>query len=84
MASGRAPEPRRGRAGRDTARPLHKGIGDAVTVVASNDTTKRLHVVGHRGGERSVATQSGAGSGVFVRPRVYTTMAGPGASRNRS
>ena len=80
MASGRAPlSDDEVALGRDTARTLHKGIGDAVTVVASNDTTKRLHVVGVVVVNDPIATQSGAGSGVFVRPRVYRALAGPGS-----
>lgn len=64
--------------GRATARKLHKGISDTVTVVSTAGETLRLHVVGIVVVNDPIAARSGAGDGVFVRPRVFAKIAGPG------
>ena len=47
--------------GREHGAKRDKGIGDVAMVVASNDTTKRLHVVGIVVVNDPIVTQSGAG-----------------------
>jgi hypothetical protein len=64
--------------GRATARLLHKGIGDTVKVVSPTHETLPLQVVGIVVVNDPVAARSGAGDGVFVRPRVFAKIAGPG------
>ncbi|MEP6660266.1 MAG: ABC transporter permease [Acidimicrobiales bacterium] len=64
--------------GRATAREIHRGIGDTVKVVSATDETLPLHVVGIVVVNDPIAARSGAGDGVFVRPRVFAEIAGPG------
>jgi ABC-type lipoprotein release transport system permease subunit len=80
MAEGRAPSADNEVAlGRDTARTIHKGVDDDVTVVTNDDKKLPLHVVGIVVVNDPIATQSRAGDGVFVRPKVFAKITGPGS-----
>ncbi len=79
MAAGRPPTVADEAAlGRATARQIHKTIGDEITVVANDDKTYRLRVVGIAVVNDPVSSQAAAGDGVFVQPRVFMKIAGPG------
>ena len=65
--------------GRATARRLHKTVGDEVAVDGTLNAKLRLRVVGIVLVNDPVSSQAPAGSGVFVRPRPFATLMGPGS-----
>ena len=78
IARGRAPSTDREIAlGRETARTIHKDIGDDVTVVSNDDYTLRAHVVGIVVVNDPITSLVGAGGGVLVTPGVFRKIAGP-------
>jgi putative ABC transport system permease protein len=64
--------------GRNTAKDLHKGIGDEVTIVSNDDQRFKLRVVGIAVVNDAVASDAGAaGRGVLVPWPVILKISGP-------
>jgi ABC-type lipoprotein release transport system permease subunit len=81
MAAGRAPSDDSEVAlGRETARKIHKGIGDEVNVswgTEKGPEVAHLRVVGILVVNDPISSQAGAGSGIFVTPPVFAAINGP-------
>lgn len=83
IATGRAPaDDREAALGRDTARRLHRSVGDEITVRTNDDLRLRLRVVGIVVVNDPVAAQARPGDGVLVTPATFERIAGPTSVAN--
>jgi ABC-type lipoprotein release transport system permease subunit len=83
ITTGRAPaDDTEAALARDTARRLHRSVGDEITVLTNADLRLRLRVVGIVVVNDPVSTQARPGDGVLVTPATFGRIAGPGAVAN--